>query len=78
MLDFMGISEQRLPEIKGCAESIGELSEKAAKELGLDKQTLVVTGALDQVASMIRFGRHGKKHGMRDYRHLLKCMLEHG
>ncbi len=60
MLDFMGISEQRLPEIKGCAESIGELTEKAAKELGLDKQTLVITGALDQVASMIGSGSMGK------------------
>lgn len=56
MLDFIGISPERLPEIRGSGQIIGELTDAAAQETGLAKETLVVTGALDQAASAIGAG----------------------
>jgi xylulokinase len=56
MLRFIGISAEQLPEIKESGRCIGELTDAAAKETGLAKETLVVTGALDQAASTIGAG----------------------
>jgi xylulokinase len=59
MLDFIGISPDRLPEIVPSGTVVGELTDEAAKETGLDKETRVVTGALDQAASTIGAGNVG-------------------
>ncbi len=59
MLDFVGISEELLPEIMDSGQCIGELTDSAVKQTGLDKSTLVVTGAMDQVAGMIGAGNTG-------------------
>lgn len=59
MLDFIGISPERLPEIRGSGQIVGDLTEAAAQETRLSKETLVVTGALDQAASAIGAGNIG-------------------
>lgn len=59
MLQFIGLSPDRLPEIKRSGQIIAELNDRAAKETGLAKETLVVTGALDQAASTIGAGNTG-------------------
>lgn len=56
MLDYIGISPEQLPEIRGSGEIVGNLTDVAARETGLAKETLVVTGALDQAASTIGAG----------------------
>jgi xylulokinase len=61
MLDFIGISPELLPAIRGSGQVIGELTDAAAHETGLAKETLVVTGALDQAASAIGAGNIGQK-----------------
>jgi xylulokinase len=59
MLKYIGVDPGRLPEIKNSGEIAGELTERAAKEIGLSEDTLVVTGALDQAASTIGAGNVG-------------------
>jgi D-xylulose kinase len=56
MLDFLGISEESLPEIHESGEVVREISDRVARELGLPGDTLVVTGAFDQAASTIGAG----------------------
>jgi xylulokinase len=56
MLNFIGINPGQLPAINKSGHIIGEITDKAAKETGLSKVTLVVTGALDQAASTIGAG----------------------
>jgi xylulokinase len=59
MLDCIGISPELLPEIRGSGQIISELTDTAARETGLAKETLVVSGALDQAASTIGAGNTG-------------------
>jgi xylulokinase len=59
MLKFIGVSAEQLPEIKKSGQIVAELSEDAAQETGLAKETLVATGALDQAASTIGAGNTG-------------------
>jgi xylulokinase len=61
MLKFMEVKEEQLPEIMDSGQCIGELADSAVKQTGLDKGTLVVTGAMDQVAGMIGAGNTGGK-----------------
>jgi xylulokinase len=59
MLKYIGLDTNRLPEIVNSGQIIGELTDKAAKEIGLAKDLIVVTGALDQAASTIGAGNIG-------------------
>ena len=56
MLDYIGISAEMLPQIYDSGKPVANVSEKAAEKLGLSKQTMVVTGALDQLSGMIGSG----------------------
>lgn len=54
MTDMLGIKFEHMPEIKDCTAKIGELSEKAAKELHLEPGIAVFGGGGD--ASLIGVG----------------------
>ncbi len=54
MTDMLGVKFEHLPEIKECTDKIGELSEKAASELGLVPGIAVFGGGSD--ASLIGVG----------------------
>lgn len=56
MLKFLGINSSLLPEIRESGEVIGEITPNAYRETGLSPKTLVVTGALDQVAGALGAG----------------------
>lgn len=56
MLSYLGISEDRLPELRESGEPVGSIREPAARELGLDPSMVVCTGALDQAAGAIGVG----------------------
>ena len=52
--DMVGVDMKHLPEIKKCTEKVGEVTEKAAEELGLAAGTAVFGGGGD--ASLIGVG----------------------
>lgn len=52
--DMVGVDIKHLPEIKACTEKVGEVTESAAKELGLAPGTAVFGGGGD--ASLIGVG----------------------
>ncbi len=56
MLEYLGIAEDRLPEIRESGEPVGPILPAVARELGLDPDTIVCTGALDQAAGAIGVG----------------------
>ncbi len=56
MLDFLGISEDRLPRIMESGEVVGTLLPAAAELLGLPESALVTTGCMDQAAGAIGVG----------------------
>ncbi len=56
MLDFLGVDEARLPEIREPGELIGPIKKEVASELGLSANTLVTTGGLDQACGAIGVG----------------------
>lgn len=56
MLNYLGISEGQLPEIRESGEIVGSLLPDVARELGLDAETKVSTGVLDQAAGAIGVG----------------------
>ena len=56
MLDLIGITAGRLPELRPSGSVVGPVSAKAAGETGLPLHTRVVTGAMDQVAGAIGAG----------------------
>jgi len=56
MLNFIGISSNLLPEIRESGEIVGRLTDRASSETGLCRDTLVITGALDQAAGAIGAG----------------------
>lgn len=56
ILDFLGISENQLPKIVSSGAPIGNLTLSAAKELGLNENTLLVAGAHDQYAALLGAG----------------------
>jgi len=59
MLQYIGVTSDKLPEIKSSGQIVSELTENAAKETSLSKGTLVLTGALDQATSTIGAGNTG-------------------
>jgi xylulokinase len=56
MLDYLGVSQGQLPEIKLSGGVAGELSAKAASELGLSPKTVVAMGGLDQACGALGVG----------------------
>lgn len=53
MLNFLGISPDKLCALSRSGEIVEKISNKASRETGLSKNTVVVMGALDQAAGMI-------------------------
>jgi len=60
LLEFAGITEDQLPKIVHSGDVIGNLTEKAAKELGLTTKCVLVAGAHDQYAVMLGAGAVNK------------------
>jgi sugar (pentulose or hexulose) kinase len=56
MLDFVGIEENWLPEIKESGEVVGTILPEMADELGISPEAKITTGCLDQVAGAIGVG----------------------
>ncbi|NMB71929.1 MAG: hypothetical protein GYA22_07260, partial [Bacteroidales bacterium] len=56
MLDFLGLTSTRFPEILPSATPVGMLTSDAARLTGLDTGTLVVTGAYDHAAGAVGAG----------------------
>lgn len=56
MLDELGIAESQLPEYRESGEPVAKLRPEVAVELGLDPNTVVCTGALDQACGAIGVG----------------------
>lgn len=56
MLDFLGITEEQLPEIAAQGEIIGSVSSAAAADLGLPAGLPVSVGALDQACGALGIG----------------------
>lgn len=56
VLDAIEINEDLFPNIMPCGKTIGNLTDQAALELGLNTSTTVSTGAMDQISSAIGAG----------------------
>jgi sugar (pentulose or hexulose) kinase len=56
MLSYLGLTAERLPEIRESGEEVGRLLDGVASELGLSPGTRVCTGALDQAAGAVGVG----------------------
>ena len=56
MLNYLGVKDIQLPEIRESGEIAGSLLPDIAKELGLSANTIVATGALDQACGAIGVG----------------------
>lgn len=56
LLKFAGVTEEKLPKILRSGEKIGNLTKKAAKELGLTTDCVLVAGAHDQYAVALGAG----------------------
>lgn len=56
MLRAVGVGEERLPELANSASPVGPVAARAAAQCGLTPRTVVVTGALDQIAMMTGSG----------------------
>ena len=56
MLDFIGVSPEQLPAPLGSGEVVGPVCEDASRETGLSTRTLVVSGAMDQIAAAVGAG----------------------
>ena len=56
MVDFVGITPEKLPQIKRTGEVVAPVAQPACRLTGLRERTLVTTGAFDQAAGMIGAG----------------------
>ena len=56
VLSLCQVDEEKFPEILPCGTVVGNISHEAAKNLSLSSETVVVTGAMDQIASAIGAG----------------------
>lgn len=56
MLELCGVDREKFPEILPCGTVVGNIAAETAKALGLPEETVVVTGAMDQIASAIGAG----------------------
>jgi xylulokinase len=60
MLDFIGISENQLPQLHRSGTPVGNLTKEAAVDTGLRTDTLCVTGSYDHPAGAIGSGNISK------------------
>ena len=56
MLDFIGLSGEKLPEIFRPGDPIGRITREVSAETGISPEALVSAGAIDQVCGMIGIG----------------------
>jgi xylulokinase len=56
MLDFVGITPDRLPEVQESGRVVGKLTTEAAHETGLWEGTTVATGGMDQALAALGAG----------------------
>ena len=56
ILDVAEIDIEKMPKILPCATVVGKVTNTAANETGLDKATIVSTGAMDQISSAVGAG----------------------
>ena len=56
VLQLCQVEEGKFPEILPCGTVVGSISSQIAESLGLSAETVVVTGAMDQIASAIGAG----------------------
>ncbi len=56
VFDIINLDRNKIPEVKSSGEIIGNISASAAWELGLSQNTVVVSGAIDQVCTAIGSG----------------------
>ncbi len=56
LLDFIGISEDELPELRPPGAAVGNVTAEAANETGLHANSIVSTGAYDQAANAVGGG----------------------
>lgn len=61
MLDYIGITDSQLPYVESSGVCIGNVTEQASKETGLSPKTIIVTGALDQMAGAVGAGNISSK-----------------
>jgi len=59
MLEFLGLSEARLPDLVRPGEPVGTLRAEAAEALGLPRRVTVVAGGMDQGAGAVGVGNVG-------------------
>lgn len=62
MLEFIGISSDKLPELMPSGEAVGNVTEVASRETGLSTETVVSTGAFDHAAGAV--GAYNIKPGI--------------
>lgn len=58
LLEILGIDKEKLPDIKNAYDIIGTVSEKAARETGLGKNTVVIAGGGDMLSMLYVSGMH--------------------
>jgi sugar (pentulose or hexulose) kinase len=56
MLEFLGVSEDRLPKIMEPGQVVSKIKSDIADQLGLNHDVVICTGALDQAAAAIGIG----------------------
>jgi sugar (pentulose or hexulose) kinase len=56
MLDFVELSDKRLPDVYKPGEAVGTIAGAAALETGISSKAVVVAGAIDQVCGMLGIG----------------------
>ena len=56
MIEYLGLSPDQFPEIYGHGRPVETVCQKASSETGLQRETIVVTGALDQICGMTGIG----------------------
>jgi len=60
LLERFGMDASKIPAVLPCGTAVGHITQAAAEETGLARQTIVSTGAMDQVASAIGSGNTGE------------------
>lgn len=56
ILDYAGIPLTKFPEVLDCGNLVGKITSHAAFELGISADTVVVTGAMDQLTGALGSG----------------------
>jgi sugar (pentulose or hexulose) kinase len=56
MLEFLGVTEDRLPKIMEPGQVVSRINAEVADKLGLNHDVVICTGALDQAAAAIGIG----------------------